>query len=116
VPLGDRLSLNIQNGFAATGTLASAAAAPLVANSVASAPGAPIAQVYSTESRARIDYLPTGTSLVTGGAISTADDKWLRQIGIEQKLPGGVSLNGALRETAAGPPDRSITAGFKRTW
>jgi hypothetical protein len=48
--------------------------------------------------------------------MSTADEKWRRSIGAEQKLFDGISVKGAVSETATGIPDKSISAGFKRSW
>jgi hypothetical protein len=109
MPLGRRFSLNVQNGFSATGALVGASGSTI-------AGPLPITPVYATESTARLKFLPTGTSLFTGGTISTADDKWLQQVGVEQSLPGGVSINGVVRETTTGDADRSIIATFKRIW
>jgi hypothetical protein len=48
--------------------------------------------------------------------LSTTDDKWLRKVGAEQKLFDGVTISGSIGETAQGTPNKSITAGFKRSW
>jgi hypothetical protein len=48
--------------------------------------------------------------------LSSADDKWLRKIGAEQKLFDGVSISGSVGETAQGVTNKSLTAGFKRSW
>ena len=65
---------------------------------------------------AKLNLLPTGTSLSVGTAMSTTDEKWRRSIGAEQKLFDGISVKGAVSETATGTPDRSISAGFTRNW
>lgn len=71
---------------------------------------------YDTEQSAKLDIGNTGTSLVAGQSLSSSDDKWLRKLGAEQKLPDGVTLSGSIGETARGVADESITAGFKRSW
>jgi hypothetical protein len=48
--------------------------------------------------------------------LSSTDDKWLRKIGAEQKLFDGVSISGSVGETAQGVTNKSLTAGFKRSW
>ena len=53
---------------------------------------------------------------MAGQTLSTADDKWLRRIGAEQKLFGGVSISGSISETPQGATNKSVTAGFKRSW
>jgi hypothetical protein len=40
--------------------------------------------------------------------------RWLRKIGAEQKL--FVSVSGAIGETPQGAPNKSISAGLKRSW
>lgn len=44
------------------------------------------------------------------------DDKWLRRIGAEQKLFGGVTVTGSVSETPSGFANRSVSAGFKANW
>ena len=46
---------------------------------------------YQTEQSAKLSIADTGTSLIAGQTLSSTDDKWLRKIGAEQKLFGGVS-------------------------
>jgi hypothetical protein len=58
----------------------------------------------------------TGTSVTAGQTLSTSDDKWLRKVGAEQKLFGGVSVSGSIGETAQGTTNKSVTAGFKKSW
>jgi hypothetical protein len=71
---------------------------------------------YGTDQSARLNIADTGTSLIAGQSLSSADDKWLRTIGAEQKLFDGVSIAGSISETALGPLNTSLTAAFKRTW
>jgi hypothetical protein len=71
---------------------------------------------YGTDQSARLNIADTGTSLIAGQSLSSADDKWLRTVGAEQKLFDGVSIAGSISETALGPLNTSLTAAFKRTW
>jgi hypothetical protein len=64
----------------------------------------------------RLSIADTGTSFIAGQTLSSTDDKWLRTIGAEQKLFGGVSVSGSIGETLQGAPNRSFSAGFKRSW
>ncbi|MEH2510613.1 hypothetical protein V1291_001967 [Nitrobacteraceae bacterium AZCC 1564] len=73
-------------------------------------------RTYELDQTAKISFAATGTSLIAGQTHSTADDKWLRRIGAEQKLFGGVSVTGTVSETPEGIPNSSLTAGFKRSW
>ena len=54
--------------------------------------------------------------MTAGQSLSSSDDKWLRKIGAEQKLTDGVTISGAIGETAQGATSKSITAGFKKSW
>ena len=71
---------------------------------------------YELDRSAKFNVVDTGTSFVAGQSLSTTDDKWLKRVGAEQKLFGGISLNGSVSETLTGNLNRSLTAGFKSTW
>jgi hypothetical protein len=94
--LGEQYSLTLQNGY----------------NLVQQG----LAHSYETEQSARFSITDTGTSFSAGQTLSTADDKWLRRIGAEQKIVGGFNISGSVAETALGPANKSITAGFKQSW
>jgi hypothetical protein len=107
VPLGDQYSLTLSNG----------------ANVIQQGGGVPVPgfashpeRTYQTEQSAKLDVTETGTSVTAGQTLSTSDDRWLRKVGAEQKLFGGVSISGSIGETAAGTTSKSVTAGFKKTW
>ncbi|WP_424628015.1 hypothetical protein [Bradyrhizobium sp. SYSU BS000235] len=101
----DQYSLTLQNGYNVT----QQALVPVfgLSHSV---------RTYELDQTAKISFAGTGTSLIAGQTHSTADDKWLRRIGAEQQLFGGVSVTGTVSETPDGIPNSSLTAGFKRTW
>jgi hypothetical protein len=65
---------------------------------------------------ARLTMADTGTSLIAGQSLSSADDKWLRKVGAEQKLGAGVSISASVSDTAQGGANRSVTAAFKHSW
>jgi hypothetical protein len=71
---------------------------------------------YETDQSAKLSISETGTSVSVGQTMSSNDDKWLRKVGAEQKLFDGVSVSGAVGETAQGTTNKSISAGFKRSW
>lgn len=116
VPLGDPFSVTLQNGYSVThqGGAPAAPADVIIPAPVVSGTGP--TQVIDTDRTAKFNVLPTGTSFVAGSRMSTADDKWLRTLGAEQKLFGGVNVTGTVSETPTGDLNRSLTAGFKRTW
>lgn len=68
------------------------------------------------DNSAKLNFLGTGTSLIAGQTLSTADDRWLSHVGAEQKLFGGVSITGSISETAEGYAERSLKAGYKYHW
>jgi hypothetical protein len=107
LPLGgEQYSLTLQNGY----NVIQQSLAPMVA-----IPGHP-ARNYQTDQSAKLSFDDTGTSFMAGQSLSSTDEKWLRKIGAEQKLFGGVSINGSISETPQGAANRSLTAGFKQSW
>jgi hypothetical protein len=106
VTLDERTSLTLQNGSSVT------------QQGVAPIPGITGRQArnYAMDQSARLSIADTGTSFVAGQALSSTDDKWLRKIGAEQQLFGGVSVSGSIGETLQGTANKSISAGFKRSW
>ena len=102
VPVGDSVSVTLQNGLTVTRTLPSAAAPR---------------QGWASSQALRFELLPTDTSVSVGADISSTDDKWLRTLSAEQKLFGGpVNVTGTVSETPGGDHSKSLKAGFKRTW
>jgi hypothetical protein len=106
LPMSEQYSLTLQNGY------------NVIQQGVVPVPGIPGRPVrnYQTDQSAKLSITETGTSFIAGQTLSTADDKWLRKIGAEQKLFGDISISGSIGETAVGPSNKSLTAGFKRSW
>jgi hypothetical protein len=106
VPLSEQYSLTLQNGY------------NLIQQGIVPVPGiiSHPARNYQTDQTAKLSIGDTGTSFIAGQTLSSADDKWLRKIGAEQKLFDGVSISGSVGETAQGVTNKSLTAGFKRSW
>ena len=101
--LSEQYSLTLQNGYNMTQGLA-----PM--------PGPAGHTTYATEQSAKLGITDTGTSFSAGQTLSTADDKWLRKIGAEQKIVGGFNISGSIAETPLGIANKSISAGFKQSW
>ena len=102
VPVGDDVSLTLQNGVSMTRSLPNATGH---------------AQSWATSQALRFNFLPTDTSVSFGADISSTDDKWLRSLSAEQKLFGGpFSVTGSVSETATGDLSKSLKAGFKQNW
>jgi len=107
LPLSDQYSLTLQNGY------------NVIQQGIVPVPGiaaAHPARNYQTDQSATLSIGDTGTSFIAGQTLSTTDDKWLRKIGAEQKLFGGVSVSATVGETPQGVTNKSLTAGFKRSW
>src|SRR5215470_6188193 len=102
VPVGDDVSLTLQNGVSMTRSLPNATGH---------------AQSWATSQALRFNFLPTDTSVSFGADISSTDDKWLRTLSAEQKLFGGpFSVTGSVSETPTGDLSKSLKAGFKQNW
>jgi hypothetical protein len=106
LPLSEQYALTLQNGY------------NVIQQGVVPVPGIPGRPVrnYETDQSARLSIADTGTSFIAGQTLSSADDRWLRKIGAEQKLFGDISISGSIGETALGTSNKSLTAGFKRSW
>jgi hypothetical protein len=106
VPLNEQTSLTLQNGY------------NVIQQGVVPVPGivAHPSRNFQTEQSAKLSIADTGTSFIAGQSLSSTDDKWLRKIGAEQKLFDGVSVTGSIGETPLGVTNKSLSAGFKRSW
>lgn len=106
LPLSEQYSLTLRNGY------------NVIQEGIVPVPGivARPARNFETEQSAKLSIADTGTSLIAGQTLSTIDDKWLRKVGAEQKLFDGISIAGSIAETPQGASNKSLTAGFKRSW
>ena len=106
LPLSEQYSLTLQNGY------------NLIQQGIVPVPGivSRPTRTYETDQSAKLSITDTGTSFTAGQTLSTNDDKWLRKVGAEQKLFDGVTISGSIGETSAGTANKSLSAGFKRSW
>jgi len=106
LPLNEQYSLTLQNGY------------NLIQQGIVPVPGiiSHPTRSYETDQSARLSIADTGTSFMAGQTLSTADDKWLRKVGAEQKLFDGVTISGSVGETPSGAVSKSFGAGYKRSW
>ena len=106
VPLANQYSMTLQNGYAVTD------------QGVVAVPGmgGRTLRGYETDQSARLDIGDSGASVTAGQSLSSTDDKWLRKIGAEQKISDGVTVSGSIGETVHGVTNKSITAGFRKSW
>jgi hypothetical protein len=104
LPLNEQYSLTLRDGY------------NVIQQGIAPVPGIAGRPIYQTGQSAKLSIADTGTSLIAGQTLSSADDKWLRKVGAEQKLFDGVSISASVGETPLGTTNKSLTAGFKRSW
>ena len=106
VPIGEQTAVTLSNGYNVN------------QQGVVPAPGFSTRpeRTYQTEQSAKVEMSDTGTSISAGQSLSTSDDKWLRSVGAEQKLPGDVVVSGSVGETAQGTINKSVKAGIKKSW
>jgi hypothetical protein len=106
VPLNGQAAITLSNGY------------NVIQQGVVPVPGmtARTDRTYGTDQSATVELTETGTSFSAGQTLSTTDDKWLRKVGAEQKILGGVTISGSVSETAQGTTSKSVTAGFKKSW
>ncbi len=108
VTIDKGVSVTLQNGYSVTQTPAPPLDGALPATSSHTS-------TFATASSARLN-LPGGTAVSVGTSLSSAEEKRLTTLSAEQKLFGGVSVTGTLSDTATGIQNRSLTAGFRKTW
>ena len=102
VPIGGGMSVTLQNGYAVTQSLAN--------------PNGTGTHVYSGDGAVRLE-LPSATALSAGARVSSTDERPLPSVSAEQKLFNSpLSVTGTISERPTGETDRSITAGFKKSW
>ena len=106
LPLAGDTALTLQNGYRVT----QQSLTPLVG------PGEHPMRNYEVDQSAKVSLNTTGTSFIAGQTLSTAEEKWLRKVGAEQKILGGVSITGTIAQTPEGIADRSLKAGYKYSW
>jgi hypothetical protein len=109
VPLGERFSVTLENGFALTHV-------PTEYTLPDGLAGTQSSNVFDFDRAAKLNILSTGTSIGASSRMSTIDDEWLNSLSAEQKILGGLSVTGTVSETLEGDLNKSISAGFKRTW
>ncbi len=102
VPIGGGVSVTLQNSYAVTQSLASPAGAGT--------------HVYSGDGGVRLE-LPSATALSAAARMSSTDERLLPSVSAEQKLFNSpLSITGTISQRPTGETDRSITAGFKKSW
>ncbi len=109
VPVGKDFSVSLENGYSVTRTMENGGA-PIPAN-----PATP-PEFSTTDHTLKLDVLGTGTSFLAGTSVSSADGITHQKVGAEQKLFGDVSVKTTISDFGSQTPNKSITAGWKKTW
>ena len=65
---------------------------------------------------AQLSITGTGTSFLAGQSRTPTGERWLNTVGAQQKLFGALSITGSVSETPEGFSNKSLTAGFKKSW
>jgi hypothetical protein len=117
-PVGQQLSVTLQNTYAVTETFSATSAAassdvPLVSIPV---PSALTPQVWGSEKMAKLDILSTGTSFGAKIANNSADPVTHNQFSAEQKVYGPLDVTTAVTDVGQTTVNKSITARFKLNW
>lgn len=114
VPIGSGLAVTLQNSTSIKQSLATAAP-PLPAAGGSAAPGAPVPS-WGMDDTIRLSVDPFGTTFSAGAAGSVGNSQWTNKLSLEQTVVGPLKLTTSVEGAGTAAPNKSITAGFKRTW
>jgi len=124
VPLGQSFSMTWENGYSVTQPLAQTgtttpSSLPLVINPSPSVMGTlttPM-QARTVDQSLKFNVSPWGTTFSAGASSSTADNnQWHNKLSIEQTVMGPLKVTTSVEDPGSTTPNKSITAGFKKTW
>jgi hypothetical protein len=110
LPINEDLQMKLKNDYGVTNSL------PAAASPGAQSAAGSIGQTWETRRAVELDLLSSDTSITAGQHMTSGEEKWLRTLSAEQKIYGPLSITGGIAETSSGTLDKSIKAGFKKTW
>ena len=120
VPLGQNLSVTWQNSYSIVQPLAPAVPVsptlPLATTVTPSGTIAPATQARVFDEALRFNIAPSGTTFSAGASSSTADNQWHNKFSIEQTVAGPLKVTTSVEDAGTATGNKSITAGFKKTW
>ena len=118
IPLGSRFSVTVQDTYSVTDTFNSSADGASNQPLLETAPAAnPTPQyVYGNEKLAKLDYLPTGTTLSAAVSSSSIDPVTHKTFSADQKIYGPLHVTTALTDIGEPTASKSISARFKLNW
>jgi hypothetical protein len=117
IPLGDRFSVTVQGTYSVTDSFsspASGASNQLLETAPAASPAPQY--VYGNEKLAKLDYLPTGTTLSAAVSSTSTDPVTHRTFSADQKIYGPLHVTTALTDIGEPTASKSIRARFKLNW
>jgi hypothetical protein len=107
VPLGDKLSVTLRDEYAVTQSLGAGTAGD---------PHSSAGSAWSIDRSVRLSLGATGTTFSAGAATSSIDNEWHSRLAAEQKIVGPLWVSTSVTDPGSAASNKSITAGFKRTW
>jgi hypothetical protein len=115
VPLNPGLAVTVQNSTSIRQSLATAAP-PLPPLTGATPSSTPVPGSWGLDDTVRLSVDQLGTTFSAGAASSSADNQWRNKLSIEQTVYGPLKVTTSVEEVGAAAPNKSISAGFKKTW
>ena len=106
VPLGREFKVTVRSGVSLTESLSPSS----------SAAADPAARVWGQENIAKVDILPTGTSLAAGLSSTSDDPVTHNTLSAEQKLYGPLRMTTAVTDIGQAQESKSIAARLKLNW
>ena len=119
LPVGGSLSVTLQSRYSMTENMGQPQAAvsdiPLRTAPMAD-PSVPLARIWGNENSAKLNILPTGTTLGAGLTSTSTDPVTHNTISAEQKIYGPLGLTTAVTDVGRVSENKTIAARFKLNW
>jgi hypothetical protein len=117
VPIGNALSLSLQNSYSITQSLPESQPATTMASATEGAlPASSATPAWTAGQTVRLNIVPSGTALSVGATTSNAAEQWHAKVSLEQTLLGPLKLQTSIEDVGGHDAKQSITAGFKHAW
>jgi hypothetical protein len=115
LPLNPGLAVTVQNSASIRQSLATSA--PLLPPLTGATPSSvPPAGSWGMDDTVRLSVDPFGTTFSAGAASSSSDGQWRNKLSIEQTVLGPLKITTSVEDAGGASPNKSISAGFKKTW
>lgn len=119
LPVGEKLAVTFESGVSVTENFGqpqpTALDVPLMVAPV-SVTGEQTPHVFGQQNVAKLDILPSGTTLAAGVSTSSTDPVTHNSLSAEQKLYGPLHVTTAVNDIGQASESKSISAAFKLTW